>query len=792
MSNHHAQFEVEGMTCAACATRLERVLGGVPGVAVASVNLATERADIDFTPEVVSPAEIVRAIEAAGFGVAPDAVRLDIAGMTCATCAGRVEGVLRAKSGVLSAQVNLASEIASIAFMPGAVSTESLIAAVQDAGYDASVAMSGEAERAARRERERQRDRRELAMLAGAAALSAPLVAPMLVMPLGFDWMLPGWLQLALALPVQLVAGARFYRGAWASLRGGVANMDVLVALGTTAAFSISLYALRMGGELYFESAAVIITLVMLGKYMERRAKRSTTDAIEALMALQPATARVERGDGVVEIPAEAVGRGEIVHVRPGERVPVDGVVIEGSSSLDESLLTGESLPVPKGAGEPVTGGAINGEGLLRVEATAVGDESALARIIAMVEGAQSKKAPIQKVVDRVSAVFVPVVVGVALLALGTWLALGHSLEQSLLVAVAVLVIACPCALGLATPTALMVGTGAAARAGILIKDAEALERAHVVDTVVFDKTGTLTEGRPRLRSIVALGGDEDAILALAAAAQQGSEHPLARALIDAATSRSLSLPAVADFRAVVGRGIEGRVEGAHVRVGSPAWMGALGHDLNAHTGAIEMLQDVGTVMLIEVDGVLRGWAGVADPPRRTAAAAISRLRAIGVRAVMLTGDNRRTAAAVAAQLGIDDVRAEVMPGDKAVEVEALRSEGAVVAMVGDGVNDAPALATADVGFAMSSGTDVAMHTAGVTLMRPEPLLVADAISVSRATTRKIRQNLFWAFIYNAVGIPLAAFGLLTPVIAGGAMAMSSVSVVSNALLLKRWRSAAQ
>lgn len=792
MSNHHAQFDVEGMTCAACATRLERVLGGVPGVADASVNLATERADIDFTPEVVSPVEIVRAIEAAGFGVAPDAVRLDIAGMTCATCAGRVEGVLRARSGVLSAQVNLASEIASIAFMPGAVSTESLIAAVQDAGYDASIAMSGEAERAARRERDRQRDRRELAMLAGAAALSAPLVAPMLVMPLGFDWMLPGWLQLALALPVQLVAGARFYRGAWASLRGGVANMDVLVALGTTAAFSISFYALRMGGELYFESAAVIITLVMLGKYMERRAKRSTTDAIEALMALQPATARVERGDGVVEIPAEAVGRGEIVHVRPGERVPVDGVVIEGSSSLDESLLTGESLPVPKGAGEPVTGGAINGEGLLRVEATAVGDESALARIIAMVEGAQSKKAPIQKVVDRVSAVFVPVVVGVALLALGTWLALGHPLEESLLVAVAVLVIACPCALGLATPTALMVGTGAAARAGILIKDAEALERAHVVDTVVFDKTGTLTEGRPRLRSIVALGGDEDAILALAAAAQQGSEHPLARALIDAATSRSLSLPAVADFRAVVGRGIEGRVEGAHVRVGSPVWMGALGHDLNAHTGAIEMLQDVGTVMLIEVDGVLRGWAGVADPPRRTAAAAISRLRAMGVRAVMLTGDNRRTAAAVAAQLGIDDVRAEVMPGDKAVEVEALRSEGAVVAMVGDGVNDAPALATADVGFAMSSGTDVAMHTAGVTLMRPEPLLVADAISVSRATTRKIRQNLFWAFIYNAVGIPLAAFGLLTPVIAGGAMAMSSVSVVSNALLLKRWRSAAQ
>lgn len=792
MTTQHVQFDVEGMTCAACATRLERVLGAVPGVAEASVNLTTERADIDFATDVVAPAALARAIRDAGFDVPPETVRLDIEGMTCATCSGRVEGVLRKQPGVLSAQVNLATEVATIALEPGALDAEGLIRVVEGAGYGATVAISGEAQRAERREAERRRDRRELAMLAGAAALSAPLVAPMLLMPFGVHWMLPGWAQLLLALPVQVVAGARFYRGAWASLRGGTANMDVLVALGTSAAFALSLYEMTTGGELYFESAAVIITLVMLGKYMERRAKRSTTEAIEALMALQPAVARVERDGGVVEVPAEAVGRGEIVLVRPGERVPVDGRVVEGASSLDESLLTGESLPVPKAAGDPVTGGAINGEGLLRIEATAVGEESALARIIAMVEGAQSKKAPIQKVVDRVSAVFVPVVVGVALLTLGAWLALGHPVEQALLAAVAVLVIACPCALGLATPTALMVGTGAAARAGILIKDAEALERAHAVDTVVFDKTGTLTEGHPRLRTLVALVGEEDAMLRMAASAQQGSEHPLARALLEAAEERSLSLPPVSEFRAVAGRGIEARVGETLVRVGSPSWMATLGHAVASHADAITALQDVGTVMLIEVDGALRGWAGVADPPRPSAAAAIARLRDMGVHTVMLTGDNRRTAAAVAAQLGIEDVRAEVLPGEKAAEVEALREAGRVVAMVGDGVNDAPALATADVGFAMSSGTDVAMHTAGVTLMRPEPLLVADAISVSRTTTRKIHQNLFWAFVYNTVGLPLAALGLLAPVIAGGAMAMSSVSVVGNALLLKRWRSAAR
>lgn len=716
-------------------------------------------------------------------------VRLDIGGMTCATCAGRVEKVLRRRDGVLTAQVNLASEVATVAVAPGVLELEELVGVVERAGFTATPAASDAEARAARAARDRARDQRELALLGVAAALTVPLVAPMLLMPFGVEWMLPGPVQLALALPVQVVVGARFYRGAAGALRGGSANMDVLVALGTTAAFALSVYGLAVGGPLYFESAAAILTLVLLGKGLERRAKRSTTRAIEALVALQPEVARVEQPGGVVEVPAEAVGRGEVVVVRPGERVPVDGDVLSGQSSLDESLLTGESLPVPKAAGDPVTGGSINGEGLLRITATRVGEDSALARIIALVEGAQAGKAPIQRTVDRVAAVFVPVVVGIAVVTLLAWLLLGFPAEQAVLAAVAVLVIACPCALGLATPTALMVGTGAAAGAGILIKDAEALERAHAVDVVVFDKTGTLTEGQPKVRTLHALDGDDERMLTLAAAAQQGSEHPLARAVLEAAAG--LELPRVEALTAVAGRGIRGRVAGVEVVVGSPTWLAELGHELATHRGAIEEQEQTGTVVLVAADGALLGWLGVADAPRPSARAAVQALKARGIASVMLTGDNRRTAAVVATALGIEEVRAEVLPGDKATEVERLRALGHTVAMVGDGVNDAPALAAADIGFAMSSGTDVAMHTAGITLMRPEPLLVADAIAVSRATTHKIRQNLFWAFVYNTLGLPLAALGLLTPVFAGGAMALSSVSVVGNALLLKRWRASA-
>ena len=742
-----------------------------------------------YDPEGVDPVEIAAAVARAGFSVPAESVRLAIGGMTCATCSQRVEAALRRVPGVVSAQVNLASDVATVAFTPGVVAVADLVAAAERAGYTATRAPSSAAEREEAARAGASRARRELAVLLGSAALTLPLVAPMLLAPFGVVWMPPGWLQLLLATPVQLVAGARFYRGAWGALRSGGANMDVLVALGTTSAFGLSLAQLATGGHLYFEGAAAVITLVLLGKWLEARARRSTTQAIQALIELRPETARVVRDDLEVEVPAEAVGRGEVVVVRPGERVPVDGVIVRGESHLDESLVTGESLPVARGPGDPATGGSINGDGLLRIEATAVGDESALARIIALVQEAQASKAPIQRLVDRVAAVFVPVVVGVALVTLAGWLLAGAATEAAVVHAVSVLVIACPCALGLATPTALMVGTGAAARAGILIKDAEALERAHAVTTVVFDKTGTLTEGRPEVREVVALDGDTDALIGLAAAAQKGSEHPLARAVLREAGARELAVAEPDAFRALAGRGLEATVGGRAVAIGSRRLMEERAVPLGEHDARAAALEAEGTTVMWVAEGArLLGLIGVGDRVRKGAAAAVARLARAGVEAVMLTGDNRATANFVARTLGIARVIAEVLPEDKAREVQALRADGRVVAMVGDGVNDAPALAAADIGFAMSSGTDVAMHTAGVTLMRPDPGLVADAVTVSRATTRKIRQNLFWAFVYNVVGLPLAAFGFLTPMFAGAAMAMSSVSVVTNALLLRRWR----
>ncbi|MFT5583444.1 MAG: Cu+-exporting ATPase [Cognaticolwellia sp.] len=779
---------VKGMTCAACATRLEKVFSRIEGVSTVSVNLITEQAHIEYASEQVQLAVLVEAVSDAGFEVPAQTLRLAIGGMTCATCSGRIEKVLKAQPGVLSAQVNLATEVATVAYTPGLTGADALQTAVEEAGYTAQPTASTKEQQEAQDRIQAAEDRRELMILVGAALLSAPLLLPMLLIPFGVHWMLPGWAQLALALPVQLIAGARFYKGAYASLRGGLANMDVLVSLGTSSAFGLSLFNLATGGPLYFESAAVIITLILAGKWMERRAKRSTTLAIQALTALRPELARVERDGSVVEVPAEAVGSGEVVLVRPGERVPVDGLILTGTSTLDESLLTGESLPVTRGEGETVTGGSINGDGLLRVETTRVGSESTLAQIIRMVEGAQAKKAPIQKTVDKISAVFVPVVVGIALITLLAWILLGFPVQQAMLASVAVLVIACPCALGLATPTALMVGTGAAARAGILIQDAQAIEHAHAVDTVVFDKTGTLTLGHPKLHSLHAIRGDEQALIQQAASAQQGSEHPLARAILEAAEERGLTLEPLETFQAHVGRGIQASLSGGQVRVGSPPWFQELGHDLSDCLPQISALQEQGTVMLVAQGETLLGWLAVNDPVRESAKLAVQRLREAGVSTVMLTGDNPRTAAAVASALGIDRFVAEVMPAEKAAEIERLQAAGHQVAMVGDGVNDAPALAAANVGFAMSTGTDVAMHTAGITLMRSEPLLVSDAISISRATSRKIRQNLFWAFAYNLVGIPLAAFGLLNPMLAGAAMALSSVSVVSNALLLRRWK----
>jgi Cu+-exporting ATPase len=784
-----ATLPIEGMTCAACATRLEKVLGRVEGVDSASVNFASEKATVRFDPDKTGPVDFAAAISRAGFDVGVQTTRLKIGGMTCATCSQRVEKVLRRADGVATAQVNLATEVATIAHTP-VVGLAQLVEAVERAGYTAERAATDADARREQEARDAAKVRRELLIVAGAALVTAPLVAPMMLAPLGVDWTLPGWAQLLLTLPVQLGAGARFYRGAWGALRSGSANMDVLVSLGTSAAFLLSVWLMAQGSaHLYFEAAAAVITLVLLGKVLEGRAKRSTTRAVQALMDLRPQTARVLRDGREIEVAADAVGRGELVIVRPGERVPVDGTIVEGRSALDESLITGESLPVAREPGDEVPGGAINGDGLLRIEATHVGEESVLSRIIALVEEAQATKPPIQRTVDRVAAVFVPAVLAVALVTLAGWLLAGAGWEASIVNAVSVLVIACPCALGLATPTALMVGTGAAARAGVLIRDAAALERARAVDVVVLDKTGTLTEGQPEVEDVLALDDDDDALIALVASAQQGSEHPLARAVLRAAQQRSLALADVTDMKALPGRGIEAVVGERALVVGSRRLMEERGVERAAFEERARAFEADGRTVMWAAQGTsLLGVLAVGDRLRATSAHAIARLRAMGVTPVMLTGDNEATARAAAQALGIERVVAEVLPEDKAAEITALRDDEHCVAMVGDGVNDAPALAAADVGFAMATGTDVAMQTAGVTLMRAEPELVADAIGISRATTRKIRQNLFWAFIYNVVGIPLAAFGLLSPMIAGGAMALSSVSVVSNALLLRRWR----
>jgi len=640
---------------------------------------------------------------------------------------------------------------------------------------------------------------RETRHLLLAALLSFPLLLPMLLMPFGIHWQLPGWAQWALATPVQFWLGWRFYRAGWGALRAGSGNMDLLVALGTSAGYGLSVHNLfdaAASGQmlpLYFETSAVLITLILFGKWLEARARRQATDAIRALQALRPERARVLRDGVEVELAIGEVAVDDLVVVRPGERVPVDGIVLEGNSHSDESLLTGESLPVPKSPGERVTGGAVNGEGRLLLRTTAVGAESALARIVRLVEDAQSKKAPIQRIVDKVSAVFVPAVVAIAFVTLLAWGIGTGDWTQAILNAVAVLVIACPCALGLATPTAVMAGTGVAARAGILIKDVEALEETCRLRTVAFDKTGTLTVGKPALVQIDALDGDADALLALAAALQSGSEHPLAHAVLAAARTRGLAFEAAEDVAAVAGRGIKGRAGGRMLALGHARWMDELGIELSPLQGRIDAASRAGHTQSWLAEESPQGWRALGllafgDAPRPQASEAIRDLRALGLRTVMVSGDNRAAAGRVAAAVGIPeaDVRAEVLPEDKVAVIRELAAAG-LVGMVGDGINDAPALAAANVGFAMGNGTDVAMHAAGITLMRPDPRLVADAIDISRRTVRKIHQNLFWAFIYNVIGIPLAALGLLDPMLAGAAMAASSVSVVGSALLLRRW-----
>ncbi len=789
------QLPIEGMSCASCVTRVERSLAGVPGVQDVSVNFATEQASVKARSDVGMDA-LKAAVTKAGYRVAEQSLQLQIDGMTCASCVSRVEKALKQVPGVLSASVNLATETAEVNVAGSAAMLPALMTAVAKAGYQAREIQAAGAPT--------NKPAAAWWPIALAAALSAPLALPMVGALLGKDWMLNGWLQWLLATPVQFWLGARFYRAGWSALRARTGNMDLLVALGTSAAYGLSVYQLwRHGGHgmahLYFEASAVVITLVLLGKWMEARAKHQTTAAIRALQALRPDTAR-RRLDGREEdIASQDIQLGDLVVVRPGERIAVDGEIVEGSTQVDESLITGESLPVAKHAGDHVTGGAVNAEGLIVVRTTAIGAESTLARIVRMVESAQAKKAPIQRLVDQVSAVFVPVVIGIALVTLLGWGLATQDWEAAILNAVAVLVIACPCALGLATPTAIMVGTGAAARQGILIKDAEALEVAHSVKVVAFDKTGTLTEGKPELVALQPNAVTADELLAWSAAIQSGSEHPLARAVTRRAAEQHLEIPAATQLRAVAGRGMAAIVAGRELRLGSPRFMHELGLDLNTFAAlnarAKELEAQGRTVSwLAEITATPRllGLMAFGDTLKSSAAPAIARLHALGIQTALVTGDNRGSADAVARQLGIDLVHSQVLPQDKAALIGQLRTgvqaQGGRVAMVGDGINDAPALAAADVGIAMSTGTDVAMHAAGITLMRGNPALVADAIDISRRTYAKIRQNLFWAFVYNVVGIPLAALGLLSPVIAGAAMALSSASVVMNALLLRRWK----
>ena len=777
-------FTVDGMTCASCAARVEKALAAVPGVTSASINLATDMARVASSQN-VPLATLQAAVDKAGYAVAQREIDLNIAGMTCASCVGRVEKALLKVPGVLAASVNLATESARVK-VTGDADAGVLIAAIDQAGYEAKVPAASRASAPAAAP---NRDGRKVAF---AAVLAFPLMLPMLLEWAGIHLMLPGWLQFALATPVQFYFGARFYKAGWKAARAGSGNMDLLVALGTSAAYGLSVYQWLTAGEilphLYFEASAVVITLVLLGKWLESRAKRQTASAIRALQVLRPESARVRRDGVEIDLPVEQVKVGDLVVIRPGERVAVDGVVVEGASQVNESLITGESLPVDKHPGDKVTGGAINADGLLLVRTQAVGGETTLSRIIRLVEDAQAAKAPIQHLVDKVSAIFVPVVLVLALLTmLGWWFATGD-LENAIINAVAVLVIACPCALGLATPTAIMAGTGVAARYGILIKDAEALEVAHAVNTVVFDKTGTLTVGKPALAALHAHGIDDARLLQLAASIQRGSEHSLATAVLDAASARHIEpLPATA-LSALPGRGLAAQVDGLELKLGSTRLMQELHVDMAPLAAQALSLENTGNTISWLASGTqLLGLFAFSDQVKPNAQAAIAHLHSLGIRTVMLTGDNQGSADAVGKLLGIDTVAAKMLPADKTAKITALKGAGARVAMVGDGINDAPALAAADVGIAMSTGTDVAMHAAGITLMRGDPALVADAIDISRRTYSKIRQNLFWAFIYNMIGIPLAAFGLLNPMVAGAAMAFSSVSVISNALLLRRW-----
>ncbi|WP_299284389.1 heavy metal translocating P-type ATPase [Thermoflexus sp.] len=798
-----------GMTCANCARTVERALKRAPGVVEASVNFAAEQAVVLLDPSAADLRQAVERVRAAGYEVATATVELPIRGMADANDARAIERILHRIPGVLEAAVNLATESARVTMIVGVASVRDLIRAVRDAGYEvteAAEALEGAGEDAEQAAREAEMARQRRRLLWG-LIFTLPTfwlsmqfdllhnVMPGMTRPMGLDVLL-----LLLSTPVQFGVGWDFYRGAYRALRMGTANMDVLVALGTSAAYFYSLavtVALLLGSTAlgrytYFETAAVIITLIVLGKYLEARAKGRAGEAIRALMALQPERARVLRDGREIEIPAAEVRVGDLLLVRPGERIPADGIVLEGRSAVDESMMTGESIPVEKKPGDRVLGGTVNTYGLLKIEATRVGRDTVLAGIIRLVREAQGSKAPIQRLADQVSAVFVPMVIAIAALAFLGWLLIGGAgFTRAMVNAIAVLVVACPCAMGLATPTAIMVGTGRGATMGILFRSAQALEQLGKITLIALDKTGTLTRGRPMVtRVIPGPGWTVEEVLRLAASVEQGSEHPLAQAVVEAARSQGLPLEKPVGFSALPGRGVLAHLNGITIRVGGIAWVQAEGVRLNGLEEAVRALQEQGqTTMLVARDGEAIGVIALADALKPEAAEAVAALHRLGVQTAMITGDNRRTAEAIARQAGIDRVFAEVLPGDKAEIVRRLQAEGHRVAMVGDGINDAPALAQADVGIAMGTGTAVAMETADVTLMRGDLRLLPQAVRLSRATMRTIRQNLFWAFFYNMILIPVAALGLLHPMLAAGAMAFSSIFVVTNSLRLRGFRS---
>ncbi|CAK7030974.1 copper-translocating P-type ATPase [Tissierella sp. P1] len=790
MTAKKISIDVVGMTCAACSTRVEKALSKREGVISATVNLLANKAAIEFDTDKVKPEDLIKTIEKTGYEVPLVKKTLIVEGMTCAACSTRVEKVLNKLEGVVKATVNLSTNKATIEYPSGVIDEDILIKAVEKAGYKAELEVEGDLDR------EKEMREKEIKSLKTSfifsAALSLPLFSAMFFHMAGIHTILTdGWFQLILATPVQFLIGYRFYKGAYNSLRGGGANMDVLVSMGTSAAYFYSIYNLIIGvNEYYFEASAVIITLILLGKTFEAVAKGKTSEAIKKLMGLQPKTARIIKDGVEMDIPIEKVEIGDIIVVRPGERVPVDGIIVEGNSAVDESMITGESIPIDKAIDDEVIGATINKFGTFKFRATKIGKDTLLSQIIKLVEDAQGSKAPVQRLADKISGIFVPIVVVIALATFLGFYLIGGNFNIGLINAVAVLVIACPCALGLATPTAIMVGTGKGAENGILIKSGEHLERAHKMDTIVFDKTGTITKGEPEVTDIISFNDvDRDEILRIAASVEKTSEHPLGQSIVKKGEEELLRLSEPEKFMAVPGKGLRATFEGKEVLVGNRRLMVDNNISITNGEDTLLKLEEEGkTAMLLSLDNKLSGIIAVADQIKETSKKAIEELKSMGLDVYMITGDNERTAQAIAKEVGITNVLAEVLPENKAEVVEEIKSKGKHVGMVGDGINDAPALAAADVGFAIGTGTDVAMEAADITLMRGDLSGVVTAIRLSHKTMRTIRQNLFWAFFYNSLGIPFAALGFLDPMIAGAAMAFSSVSVVTNSLRLKKFK----